>query len=101
MIRPKSKLLHVDSLKATLVLGRTLGQNLKGGEAIELSSDLGGGKTALVKGLANGAGSQDLVSSPSFTICNQYNTPKFVIYHFDFYRLSDPGIIARELSEVI
>jgi tRNA threonylcarbamoyladenosine biosynthesis protein TsaE len=101
MGRPKSKLVKVESLGASLALGRRLGQNLKGGEVIELSSDLGGGKTTLVKGIAAGAGSKDLVSSPSFTICNQYKASGYTIYHFDFYRLNDPGIIRRELQEVL
>ena len=89
------------SLESTLSLGSKLGQNLKGGEVIELASDLGGGKTSLVKGIVAGTGCSDLVSSPSFTICNQYQSPRFTIYHFDFYRLNDPGIIRRELVEVL
>lgn len=64
-------------------------------------SDLGGGKTTFVRGLASGAGSKDKVSSPTFTLTNEYKTSKFVIYHFDFYRLSEPGIMADELAEFI
>ncbi|HEY1646074.1 MAG TPA: tRNA (adenosine(37)-N6)-threonylcarbamoyltransferase complex ATPase subunit type 1 TsaE, partial [Candidatus Saccharimonadales bacterium] len=93
--------LILDSAEQTFNLGKALGANLIGGEVIELVSDLGGGKTTLTKGIALGAGSQELVSSPSFTICNEYACPKFKIYHFDFYRLNDPGIIKRELAEVI
>lgn len=90
-----------NSSEETFNLGVKLGENLKGSEIIELVSDLGGGKTTLVKGLAKGAGSKELVSSPSFTLCNEYICPKFKIYHFDFYRLSDPGIVRRELEEVM
>ena len=89
------------NLEATIHFGNIFGGNLKGGEVIELSSDLGGGKTTLVKAIAEGAGSNDLVSSPSFTICNQYQTAEFTIYHFDFYRLTEPGIMKRELEEYI
>jgi tRNA threonylcarbamoyladenosine biosynthesis protein TsaE len=89
------------SSEETTRLGYQLGANLRGGEIIELASDLGSGKTTLAKGIAEGAGCQDLVSSPSFTICNEYICPKFKIYHFDFYRLSDPGIVRRELEEVM
>ncbi len=85
----------------TIRLGHKLGANLRGGEIIELISDLGGGKTTLAKGITKGAGSRDLVSSPSFTICNEYQCLKFKIYHFDFYRLSEPGIVRRELEEVM
>lgn len=64
-----------------------------------LESDLGGGKTTFTRGLARGAGSQDVVSSPTFTISNLYKSRLFDIYHFDFYRLDDAGIIKHELVE--
>src|SRR5690606_33786002 len=56
------------SSEATERLGERLGKALKGGEVIELASDLGGGKTTLVRGLARGAKSSDKVASPTFTI---------------------------------
>ncbi len=77
-----------------------MGRALKGGEAIELVSDLGGGKTTLVRGIAQGAGSKDKVASPTFTISRVYTAPKFNIHHFDFYRLHDAGIVADELAEI-
>jgi tRNA threonylcarbamoyladenosine biosynthesis protein TsaE len=52
----------------TVALGQKIGQQLQGGEVIELISDLGGGKTQLVRGLAAGMGSTDQVQSPTFTI---------------------------------
>ncbi len=90
-----------NSLDDTLALGRKLGGLLQGGEVIELISDLGGGKTALVRGLALGIGSNDQVMSPTFTISRIYTGPKLQLHHFDFYRLSDPGIMKNELSEVL
>jgi tRNA threonylcarbamoyladenosine biosynthesis protein TsaE len=78
-----------------------IGRRLKGGETIELASDLGGGKTTFVRGLARGAGSQDKVASPTFTISRLYKTNKLRLYHFDFYRLSDAGLMLHELDEVI
>lgn len=80
-------------------LGEKLGRKLTGGEVIELTSDLGGGKTTFVRGLAKGAGSKDIVASPTFMICKQYKAKDLTIYHYDFYRLSDPGIIRHELEE--
>lgn len=77
-----------------------MGKALKGGEVIELVSDLGGGKTTFVRGLADGTGSKDKVGSPTFTISKVYDAPNFAIHHFDFYRLPDPGLIANELEEV-
>lgn len=63
-------------------------------------SDLGGGKTTFVRGLAEGAASKDKVASPTFTISKVYQTAKFEIHHFDFYRLHEAGIVADELAEV-
>jgi tRNA threonylcarbamoyladenosine biosynthesis protein TsaE len=82
-------------------LGAWLGSQLKGGEVIELRSDLGGGKTTFVRGLVRGAGSRDRVSSPTFTLSRIYKAKNFDIHHFDFYRLNDPGILADQLAEAL
>ena len=68
---------------------------------IELRSDLGGGKTTFAKGLVRGAGSNDRVVSPTFTLSRIYQAKKFDVHHFDFYRLNDPGILAGQLAESI
>jgi tRNA threonylcarbamoyladenosine biosynthesis protein TsaE len=93
----------MDSVKPedTEILGQKLGQNLKGGEVIELVSDLGGGKTTFTRGLALGMGSEDTVASPTFTIRREYKADKLTMYHFDFYRISEPGGVAYDLHEVI
>lgn len=78
-----------------------MGTKLRGGEVIELVSDLGGGKTTFVRGLAQGAGSTDAVASPTFTISKLYETPRFELHHFDFYRLREPGLITHELEDLI
>lgn len=80
-------------------LGALVGSRLKGGECIELISDLGGGKTAFVRGLAKGAGSPDQVASPSFTIMRVYRAPNFEIHHYDLYRLEETGVVGEELGE--
>lgn len=79
--------------------GETVGKRLRGGEVIELVSDLGGGKTTFVRGLARGFGSADRVSSPTFTISHEYTADDRTLFHFDFYRLHEPGIVADELAE--
>lgn len=89
------------SSEVTEQLAERLGQSLKGGEIIELISDLGGGKTTFVRGLARGAGSTDRVASPTFTISRVYQAGKLEIHHFDFYRLGEAGLIAEELAEII
>jgi tRNA threonylcarbamoyladenosine biosynthesis protein TsaE len=89
------------SSEATVELGEAIGRKLRGGEVIELVSDLGGGKTTFVRGLARGLGSHDTVSSPSFTLSNQYEAGDLTLYHLDFYRLSEPGIMRDELAELL
>ncbi len=89
------------SYENTVRLGEQLGCSTKGGEVIELISDLGGGKTAIVTGLAVGIGSEDQVSSPTFTVSRVYYGKKFTIHHFDFYRLEEAGLIAQQLAEVL
>jgi len=89
------------SLDDTLELAAQIGHRLRGGEIIELVSDLGGGKTAFVRGLARGMGSHDPVRSPTFTLSNRYSADKLTLYHFDFYRLSEPGIMRDELAELL
>jgi tRNA threonylcarbamoyladenosine biosynthesis protein TsaE len=85
----------------TARLAEQMGSRLRGGEVIELVSDVGGGKTTFVKSLAKGFGSTDSVASPSFTISREYASGDKTMYHFDFYRLNDPGIVANELAEVV
>lgn len=82
-------------------VAQTIGRNLRGGEVIELVSDLGGGKTTFVRGLALGTGSTDNVTSPSYTINNIYKAANKALWHFDFYRLTDAGIVAHELKEAL
>ena len=95
--------INIDSSspEQTKRIASKISQHLKGGEVIELISDLGGGKTTFVHGLALGIGSDDNVSSPTFTINSLYEGSKLKLYHFDFYRLSEPGILIHELDEVI
>lgn len=72
-------------------------------DVIELIGDIGTGKTTLVKGIAKGLGITDKINSPSFMISKTYHSEKqpITLTHFDFYRLTDPGIMQEELSESI
>ena len=69
-------------------------------QIIELVGDVGAGKTTFVRGLANGLGVKNAVTSPSFTISKSYvcNNGQTLI-HYDFYRLKDPGLMANDLKE--
>lgn len=82
-------------------IAEDIGASLKGGEVIELVSDLGGGKTTFTQGLAMGLGVKEKIHSPSFTISNEHQGSKLRLMHFDFYRLAEPGIMKQELSEVM
>lgn len=92
--------LITNSAEETEKLAAKIGASLRGGETIELISDLGGGKTTFVRGLVRGAGSKDHVSSPTFTLSKVYKTPRFEILHFDFYRLPEAGVLEHELHDV-
>jgi len=80
-------------------LGEALGKLLKPPALLELSSDLGGGKTTFVRGLVRGLGSQDKVSSPTFTLNRIYKAKNLEVHHFDFYRLNEPGVVSDQLEE--
>lgn len=92
--------LFSENPKDTEAIAAHIGKQLKGGETIELISDLGGGKTTFVRGLARGLGSADKVASPTFTISKVYKAGRLQLYHFDFYRLDEAGLMAHELAEV-
>ncbi len=68
-------------------IGKDLAKTLKGNEIIALYGDLGVGKTAFTRGIADYFGVKDEVSSPTFSIVNEYAADKFSLYHFDMYRI--------------
>lgn len=78
-----------ESEKDTFNFGSWIGANARPGDIILLYGDLGSGKTVLSKGIAKGAGVSDMVTSPTFTLMNQYNG-NYPVYHFDIYRLNQP-----------
>ena len=68
-------------------IGFALGQILKPGTVIAYRGDLGAGKTAFTRGLARGLGADDMVTSPTYTIVNEYLSGRIPLFHFDMYRL--------------
>ena len=68
-------------------VGAALAKTLCGGEVIAFLGDLGAGKTAFTRGLAEGLGVTDAVTSPTYTIVNEYLTGRLPLFHFDMYRL--------------
>ena len=75
------------SADETQALGQRLAKRLLPGEVIAYFGDLGAGKTALTRGIAQGLGVTDLVTSPTYTIVNEYLTGRIPLFHFDMYRL--------------
>jgi tRNA threonylcarbamoyladenosine biosynthesis protein TsaE len=74
----------------TLQIGRSLGAGLKGGDCVALKGELGAGKTCLTQGIAKGLGVPDgyAVTSPTFTLINEYPGKETTLFHLDIYRLT-------------
>ena len=68
-------------------IGAALGKNIKPGTVIAYRGDLGAGKTAFTRGLARGLGCTGIVTSPTYTIVNEYLGGRIPLFHFDMYRL--------------
>lgn len=104
---------HPDETEA---LGARLAQVLRPGDVIAYTGDLGAGKTAFTRGLASGLGVTSRVTSPTFTIVNEYEGGRLPLFHFDMYRLGSSddlydigwedylergGVCAVEWSEIV
>ena len=85
-----------NSPEETERLGEKLAQRLQPGTVIAFTGDLGAGKTAFTRGLARGLGAGDRVTSPTYTIVNEYSGGKMPLFHFDMYRLGS----ADELFDI-
>ena len=105
-----------NSPEETEKLGEKLAKQLKPGTVLAYRGDLGAGKTAFTRGLARGLGITDRVTSPTFTIVNEYEGGRLPLFHFDMYRLSSSdelydigwedylargGVCAVEWSEIV
>lgn len=75
------------SSQMTFEFAKKIGQNLKRGDVLCLDGDLGVGKTVFTKGVAAGLGIKDDVSSPTFTLIQEYYGCRLPLYHFDVYRI--------------
>ena len=110
--------MRVNSEAEMLKFGTDFAKSLTLPAVVELTGDVGSGKTTFTRGLSEGLGISDPITSPSFTISKRYNFPllpeccknynniiqKFnygELIHYDFYRLSDPGIMRDELFDTL
>jgi len=75
------------SPEQTEEVGQALGEKLTPGTVIAYEGDLGAGKTAFTRGLARGLGAKEQVTSPTYTIVNEYLSGRLPLFHFDMYRL--------------
>ncbi len=91
------------SEEETFDMGRVLGRGLRGGELVLLEGDLGLGKTVFARGIAAGIGAPpEDVSSPSFTLVQEYHGGRVPMFHVDLYRIDDPeGIGTLGLEEIL
>jgi tRNA threonylcarbamoyladenosine biosynthesis protein TsaE len=78
-----------NSEQDTINLGKMVASQLKVGDIVILTGDLGSGKTKFTEGVLTYFNLQNEISSPTFTIVNEYDTPNLKIFHFDVYRLAD------------
>ena len=91
----------IHSEQQMIAFGAKLAQNFTPPLTIELIGDIGTGKTTFTKGIAKTLGILEPITSPSFTISKTYQAKAITLNHFDFYRLSDPGIMAEDLAQSI
>lgn len=81
-----------NSVEDTNKIAEEFARTIEPGQIVLLVGDLGAGKTAFVKGVVRALhGDPDQVTSPTFTIVNEYSLDDFPIYHFDLYRLKNPN----------
>lgn len=78
-----------NSEEETMEFARKVAKKLNKNTIIVLTGELGSGKTKFTEGILKYFGLEDEISSPTFTLVNEYNTDMFDIYHFDVYRISD------------
>ena len=95
--------MKITSEQEMLNFGRDFASKLSVPIVIELLGDVGTGKTTFTRGLAEGLGIKEKVTSPSFTISKSYAFKKdgkeYTLIHYDFYRLNDPGLMTEDLEE--
>lgn len=80
----------VHSIEETWRVAAEVAEHLAPGMVLALTGDLGAGKTTFMQGLAFALGVKRPITSPTFTLCQEYDTPRFKLVHIDLYRLNGP-----------
>ena len=89
-------IIETNSAEETFALGKALGEKASPGQIYTLDGELGTGKTVFTQGVAAGLGITEAISSPTFTIIQEYDTGRLPLYHFDVYRIGD----IEEMEEI-
>lgn len=90
------------SPEETFAWGRSLADELRGGDVIALCGNLGAGKTQATKGIVSGMGCASEVTSPTFTLVHEYTGGRLPVFHFDFYRMeSEAGVLSLGWDEYL
>ena len=89
-------IIETNSTEETFALGKALDEKASPGQIYTLDGDLGTGKTVFTQGVAAGLGITEAISSPTFTIIQEYDTGRLPLYHFDVYRIGD----IEEMEEI-
>lgn len=92
----ENMVIETRSPEETFALGKKIGEMARPGEIYTLTGDLGVGKTVFTQGVAAGLGITEPVSSPTFTIIQEYDSGRLPFYHFDVYRIGD----IEEMDEI-
>ncbi len=92
----KITVMETNGYEETLALGKKIGQECQVGQVYTLVGDLGVGKTVFTQGLAKGLEIDEAISSPTFTIVQEYEDGRIPFYHFDVYRIGD----IEEMDEI-
>ncbi|MCU6736643.1 tRNA (adenosine(37)-N6)-threonylcarbamoyltransferase complex ATPase subunit type 1 TsaE [Diplocloster agilis] len=88
--------IETNRAEETFALGRKTGEQARAGQVYTLVGDLGVGKTVFTQGVARGLGITEPISSPTFTIIQEYEEGRLPFYHFDVYRIGD----IEEMEEI-
>ena len=100
--------LYLANLESTQEFGQRLGRTIQPDTVLALTGEIGSGKTTLVKAIAKGLSVEEVVTSPTFVLMNEYHTGRLPLYHVDLYRLMDEpdqstslNLLTAQLAEVL
>jgi len=97
----KNRIIEITSVEALSDFAESIAKELSGGEVLLLSGELGAGKTTFVKKLVEALGSDEIVTSPTFVLRNDYTISDKMLFHIDLYRLKRASVEAFEFFDSV